>query len=52
MAIATKFALPYVVLLMAALEEMILNKVKKKPNVWWRYIDNIFFLFGNTVKNC
>ena len=30
---------------MAALEEKILNKVKKKPNVWWRYIDDIFFMW-------
>ena len=36
---------------MAALEEKILNKVKKKPNVWWRYT-MIYFLFGNMVKNC
>ena len=35
----TKFAPPYAVLFMAALEEKILSKVKKKPSVWWRYID-------------
>ena len=29
---------------MAALEETILNKVKNKPNIWWRYIDDIFFI--------
>ena len=29
---------------MAALEQKILNKVKKKPYVWWRYIDDIFFI--------
>ena len=40
-AIGTKFAPPYAVLFMAALEEKILNKVKKKPNVWWRYVDLI-----------
>ena len=39
----TKFATPYAVLFMAALEEKILNKVKKKSNVWWRYIGNICF---------
>ena len=49
-AIGTKFAPPYAVLFMAALEEKILGKVKKKPSVWWRYIDDIF-LFGNMVKN-
>ena len=32
---------------MAALEEKILNRVKKKPNVWQRYIDNIFFIWGH-----
>ena len=32
---------------MAALEEKTLNKVKKKPNVWWRYIDDIFFIWGH-----
>ena len=42
-AIGTKFAPPYAVLFMAALEEKILSKVKKKPRVWWRYIDDIFF---------
>ena len=31
--------------IMAVLEEQILNKVKKKPNVWWRYIDDIFFIW-------
>ena len=40
-AIGTKFAPPYAVLFMAALEEKILNKVKKKQNVWWRYVDLI-----------
>ena len=44
-AIGTKFAPPYAILFMAALEEKILNKVKKKPNVWWRYIDDIFFIW-------
>ena len=44
-AIGTKFAPPYAVLFMAALEEKILNKVKKKPNVWWRYTDDISFIW-------
>ena len=30
---------------MAALEEQILNKVKKKPSVPWRYIGNIFCIW-------
>ena len=44
-AIGTKFAPPYTVLFMAALEEKILSKVKKKPSVWWRYINDIFFIW-------
>ena len=42
--IRTKFAPPYAILFMATLEKKFLNKVKKKLNVWWRYIDVIFFL--------
>ena len=42
-AIGTKFAPSYAVLFKAALEEKNLNKVEKEPNVWWRYIDDIFF---------
>ena len=30
---------------MATLEEKILNKVKKKPHIWWMYIDNVFFIW-------
>ena len=30
---------------MAALEEKISSKVKKKTNVWGRYIDDIFFIW-------
>ena len=41
----TKFAPPYAVLFMAALEEKILSKVKKKLNVRWSYIDDIFFIW-------
>ena len=44
-AIGTKFAPPYAVLFIAALEEKILSKVKKKPSVWWRYIDDMFFIW-------
>ena len=43
--IGTKFASPYAVFFMTALEENILNKFKIKPNVWWRYIDDIFFIW-------
>ena len=44
MAIRTKFAPPYAVHFMAALEEKILSK---KPSVWWRYIDDIFFIWNH-----
>ena len=30
---------------MEALEEKISSKVKNKPSVWWRYIDDIFFIW-------
>ena len=30
---------------MAASEENILSNVKKKPSIWWRYIDDIFFIW-------
>ena len=41
----TKFVPPYAILFIAALKEKILNKVKNKPNVWWRYIDDIFCIW-------
>ena len=44
-AIGTKFVPPYAVLFMAVLEEKTLSEVKKKPSVWWRYIDDIFFIW-------
>ena len=40
-----KFALPYAVLFMADIEEKILNAFEEKPMIWWRYIDNIFFIW-------
>ena len=30
---------------MAELEEEILRKAEFKPYLWWRYIDDIFFLW-------
>ena len=44
-AIGTKFAPPYAILFMADLEEKILNASEKKPMIWWRYIDDIFFIW-------
>ena len=36
---------PYSILLMAELEEEILRKEEFKPHLWWRYIDDISFLW-------
>ena len=44
-AIGTKFAPPYSILFMAELEEEIPQKAEFKPYLWWRYIDDIFFLW-------
>ena len=44
-AIGTKFAPPYSILFMAELEEKILEIVDNKPYIWWRYIDDIFFIW-------
>ena len=43
--IGTQFAPPYSVLFMAELEEEILSEIELKPYLWWRYIDDIFFLW-------
>ena len=44
-AFGTKFAPPYSILLMAELEEEIIKESGYKPYLWWRYIDDIFFLW-------
>ena len=44
-AIGTKFALPYSILFMTELEEEIIKESEYKPYLWWRYIDDIFFLW-------
>ena len=44
-AIGTKFAPPYSILFMAELEEEILREKELKPYLWWRYIDDIFFIW-------
>ena len=36
---------------MAAFEEKILNIVQKKPNVWWRYIDDILFIWEHDEES-
>ena len=43
--IGTKFAPPYSILFMAELEEKIIKEYEYKPYLWWRYIDQIFFLW-------
>ena len=43
--IGTKFAPPYSILFMAELEEKILERLDNKPYLWWRYIDDIFFIW-------
>ena len=43
--VGTKFALPYAIIFMAALEEEILESLIKKPWLWWRYIDDIFMIW-------
>ena len=42
-AVGTRFAPLYAILFMADLEEKIVSAFKKKPVIWWRYIDDIFF---------
>ena len=44
-AIGTKFAPPYSILFMAELEGKILEINDNKPYLWWRYIDDIFFIW-------
>ena len=43
--IGTKFAPPYAIIYMAALEEDFLETLIKKPWLWWRYIDDIFMIW-------
>ena len=44
-AIGTKCAHTYAIIFMAELEEKILNTCTLKPLIWWRYIDDIFFIW-------
>ena len=50
-AIGTKFAPPYSILFMAELEENFFEKVDNKPYLWWRYIDDIFFIWDMGKKS-
>ena len=44
-AIGTKMAPQYAILFMAYLEERLLGSCTLKPLLWWRYIDDIFFIW-------
>ena len=44
-AIGTKFAPPYAIIYMAALEEDFLETLIKKPWLWWKYINDIFVIW-------
>ena len=44
-AIGTKFAPPYSILFMTELEEKIIKESEYKPYLWWRYTDDIFFIW-------
>ena len=50
-AIGTKFASPYSILFMADFEEKILESFEKKPMIWWRYIDDIFFIWEHGAES-
>ena len=39
------FASPNGILLMTKLQEKILEEVDNKPYLWWRYIDEILFIW-------
>lgn len=44
-AIGTKMAPSYAILFMDKLEREILDSCTHKPEVWWRYIDDVFFVW-------
>ena len=44
-AIGTKMAPQYAIIFMAELEEKLLENYHLKPEVWWRYIDDIFMVW-------
>ena len=46
-AIVTKFAPPYAILFMEDFKKKMLESFEKKPMIWWRYIDGIFFIWGH-----
>ena len=44
-AIGTKMAPPYAILFLDNLEKRILENSTLKPDVWWRYIDDVFLIW-------
>ena len=44
-AIATKFAPSYAISFMVDLGKRILKDIELQPRIWWRYIDDIFFIW-------
>ena len=44
-AIVTKFVALYTILVMADFNQKMLESFEKKPMFWWRFIDDIFFIW-------
>ena len=44
-ALGTKFTPPYAIIYMEALEKGFLERLIKKPLLWWRYIDDTFMIW-------
>ena len=49
-AIGTKFAPPYACIFMDHLENEMLSKWAVKPWLWWRYIDDVFFVWTKSEQ--
>ena len=43
--IGAKFAPPYTIFFMIDFEEKMFKSFEKKPMIWWRYIDDNFFIW-------
>ena len=39
------FALTHPILFKAELEEKILEDIELQPHIWWKYVDDIFFIW-------
>ena len=49
-ATGTKFVPPHAILFMAALQEKNLENIELYWHIWWRYIDDIFFIWEHALK--